>query len=214
MRRNRLSEAQFRNEVELHRMKILRDNGVDRHLRFRRPGTIVMGFDVITWPGHLCYTGDMGTFVFRRLEDMFVFFRDVGDGHLQVNHDYWAEKVIAVDRGGVTAWSMEVFRERIFDHINQLDPEDIPAGLHEAVREEVLSRAYDGEHEAMRAVVGFEHCGFRFTDFWEVKCTEYTHYFEWCCFALPWAIRQYDAACVACMDTLQREVGVAPKAAP
>ena len=28
-------------------------------------------FDIVTWPGYLCYSGDMGCFVFTRLPDMF-----------------------------------------------------------------------------------------------------------------------------------------------
>jgi hypothetical protein len=34
-----------------------------------------MGFDVVTWPGHLSISGDMGCFVFTRVDDMFTFFR-------------------------------------------------------------------------------------------------------------------------------------------
>ena len=33
----------------------------------------------------------------------------------------------------------------------------------------------------------------RFHDLWERNCKEYSHRFIWCCFALAWGIRQYDA---------------------
>ena len=69
------TEQSFLKDVAEHQMTVLRDDGVNRHVQFRRPGTICMGFELITWPGYLCYTGDMGTYVFRRLEDMFEFFR-------------------------------------------------------------------------------------------------------------------------------------------
>ena len=40
-----------------------------------------------------------------------------------------------------------------------------------------------------------EHNGQRiFSDCWEWRFTEYTHRFVWCCYAIAWAIKQYDAA--------------------
>lgn len=75
MRRDNNEEQRFLNDVANHEMIIIRDDGVNRHVRFKRPNSSCMYFDLITWPGHLCYTGDMGSYVFRRLEDMFEFFR-------------------------------------------------------------------------------------------------------------------------------------------
>lgn len=69
------TEKRFLGDVAKHQMTILRDDGVNRHVRFKQPNSSNMFFDLITWPGCLCYTGDMGTYVFRRLEDMFEFFR-------------------------------------------------------------------------------------------------------------------------------------------
>ena len=69
------TEQIFLRDISMHQMSVLRDDGVNRHIRFKTPGTNSMYFDIITWPGFLCYTGDMGTYVFRRLEDMFQFFR-------------------------------------------------------------------------------------------------------------------------------------------
>lgn len=70
-----ITEETFLADVAAHQIHVLRDDGVHRHIRFKRPGTYCMQFDLITWPGYLCYTGDMGTYVFNRLEDMFEFFR-------------------------------------------------------------------------------------------------------------------------------------------
>ena len=81
----------FERDIGKHEMQIIRDDGVFRHVRFKRPDTICMYFDLITWPGCLCYTGDMGTYVFQRLEDMFVFFRrypDYEQGNMSMG--YWA----------------------------------------------------------------------------------------------------------------------------
>ena len=94
------TEESFLNDVSKHEMKVLLDNGIYRHLRFKQQGSSNMWFDVVTWPGFLAYTGDMGAFVFARLEDMFEFFRGrpVDDkDKLYINLGYWGEKLEAVD---------------------------------------------------------------------------------------------------------------------
>lgn len=69
-----------------HAMTILREDGIYRHLRFRKPDRGEYWFDLITWPGYLTITGDMGCYTFARVEDMFTFFTGY------INNDYWAEK--------------------------------------------------------------------------------------------------------------------------
>jgi hypothetical protein len=86
----------FEKHTAYHWMDIVRDDGENRHIRFQQRGTGVYHFDIITWPGKLCITGDCGTFVFRRLPDMFEFFRSTQRG--RINAQYWAEKVIAEGR--------------------------------------------------------------------------------------------------------------------
>lgn len=90
------TEATFRKDVAQHRMTVIHDHGVHRHLRFGKPGDSNLSFQITTWPGYLCYSGDMGCYVFFRVEDMFRFFR--GE---RINPGYWAEKVQAEDREGV-----------------------------------------------------------------------------------------------------------------
>lgn len=121
MREYACPKEQFLRDVAEHELTVLRDEGVDRHLRFRKPGTSCYGFDLITWPGHLLITGDCGSFLFQRLEDMFQFFRS-GQGRdpngLGLNPQYWSEKLIATDcngrRGGAaTEFSQEKFEASI-----------------------------------------------------------------------------------------------------
>lgn len=73
-----------------------------------------------------------------------------------------------------------------------LDAADASDEIREAVEDEVLSSADDGEHEARRAVYEFNRHGFAFQDFQEVDLTEYTYRFIWCCYALAWGIQKYD----------------------
>jgi hypothetical protein len=183
----------FLKHVRDHAMTIVREDGVYRHLRFRKPGTSCMGFDIITWPGYLCFCGDMGTYVFQRLQDMLQFFRTKrrDDGSWSIDHRYWAEKVEAEDKnGGVKEYSEDKFREAVAEYLANRD--ELPEGLREAVEEEVLFHASE-EHEAYRAVHEFEHNGWGFTDFFEYTLTDYTYRFRWCCLALAWAVEMYDA---------------------
>jgi hypothetical protein len=176
----------FPRDVAGHEMRVIRSDGIDRHLRFQQPGTYCMGFDLITWPGHLCFTGDMGTFVFARLADMFEFFRtDRG-----INPPYWAEKVLAADRDGVTEYVADLFREAVQQ---RLDDAEASPEVRKAVADEVLSEADDGEHSALHAAYHFERDGFRFEDVSELHCRDYTYRFMWCCHALVWAIAKFDA---------------------
>lgn len=176
----------FLKDVSEHQMTVKRDEGFYRHLRFRKPNSSDSWFDIVTWPGYLCYSGDMGCYVFARLDDMLVFFRSP---RLKINPGYWAEKCEARDRDGITEYSPNTFKERIAEW---LDDAEVSAEARRLVGIEVLSRADDGESEARRAVNDFESDGFQFHDFWETNLHDYTYRFIWCCYALTWGIRQYD----------------------
>lgn len=185
------TEETFLKDVAAHRMTVVRDDGVHRHLHFAKPGTGCMHFELITWPGYLCYSGDMGCFVFSRLRDMFEFFRTRPDGKtgLYINESYWGQKLQAASDGGHKEFSCEKFQQAIQDY---LDQHEASTEVREAVESEVLSRIYDGEWPASQAVYDFEHDGFRFQDFFEYSLRDYTYRFTWCCYALAWGIAQYD----------------------
>lgn len=185
-------EAHFLRDIADHRITVLQDDGIHRHVQFRRPGTYCMGFDLVTWPGYLCLCGDMGDYVFSRIPDMFEFFREAGDGALRINPPYWAEKCKAADTAGcgIKQYSPEKFKEALHRYL-----EDTDDSLRDAALSELLCCANDTEYEARRAVMEFEHDGRTpFADFWETDLRDYTYHFIWCCYALAWGIRQYDAA--------------------
>ena len=108
-----ITRDSFLRDVSKHELHIIHDDGLNRHIRLKGPNTLVQYFDLITWKGHLCYTGDMGTFVFKRLEDMFMFFRNnYREG--EPNFGYWAEKCISEDRpDGMREYSDDVFEYAI-----------------------------------------------------------------------------------------------------
>jgi hypothetical protein len=74
-----------------HTLEVIRDDGLYRHLRCRKSGTWVYGFDVVTWPGYLTVCGDIGTWVFSRERDMLPWFEASGD---RINPGYWSEKLM------------------------------------------------------------------------------------------------------------------------
>ncbi len=218
MRDYACSEARFLGDIARHEMTVIRDDGVYRHIRFKRPDSGSRYFDLVSWPGHLCYTGDMGTYVFCCQEDMFQFFRADREWQkaaearsLAINPGYWSEKVKSDSRfgKGTECFSEELFRKALrndFDnHFEGLAP-DADASAEE--REDFVRRkaeAWDEvedqilgvdslENEGVCAALDFEHDGVVFTEFWYHRLTDYTFYFVWCCYALAWGIRLYDDA--------------------
>lgn len=211
------TETQFLKDVESHVIEVIKDDGLYRHIRLRKPGTMCMHFDLLTWPGYLCYTGDMGTYVFRRLEDMFEFFRSDREyaqrrgRQLSINTHYWAEKLEAVDggrhRAGVLEFDQEKFRRVINEYrINWIKDahsrrslnKDERRYLWEAVDEDVLNLIDEGEERVQMAAYDFFYSpgtgrpNWQFDDLFEHDFTKYKGRFIWCCYALAWGIQKYD----------------------
>lgn len=205
--------ADFLRDVANHKLTIIRSEGLYRHLRFSRPGSSCMYFDLITWPGHLCYTGDMGTYVFQRISDMLEFFRRDSPDDLPINPSYWSEKVIAVDGGrhpgGVFEYDHSKFltavNEYLTDWLEGLS-EEHQAELREEVQESVLRWADDHDeygnysrvHEFSTEVGGNKY---QFTDFFERSTRRFTDRYIWCCRAMVWGIGKYDEAVPVGIDS-------------
>lgn len=193
--------ARFLADTKDHAMSIIRDDGIYRHIRFQAPGTMCMHFDLITWPGYLCYTGDMGTYVFTRLRDMFEFFRTDREykqrngAKVAVNLSYWGEKLQSVDRhDGYREFSREKFKANVMDWIDQRGLiGKLGHGLRDELESEVLDAAHMGRDSAYHAASNFQWDGKDiFQDFYEVDSDDYSQRFVWCCHAISWGIEQYD----------------------
>ncbi len=194
-------QTQFLNDVKNHQLTVIRDDGTDRRIRLQQPGTRIHFFDLITWPGHLCITGDCGTYVFSRVEDMFTFFRagDVSDG-IPINPGYWGEKLLSIGtNAGYREFDPDRFKERVREHFEEWaensDPDDFDkSDMWESIECDVLRDAEDGEIFAYTAVQNFDHNGFVFQDFFDGGGTErYTVHYLWNLYAIVWGIAQYDA---------------------
>ena len=182
----------FLKDVANHTMTVVRDDGVYRHLVFSNNGSFVYRFEIVTWPGYLAYTGDMGAFVFTRVEDMFSFFRNQ---RKEINPGYWSEKVVAENKpDGVEKFSIDEFRENVLgstrSHLSLDDSEQIPENI--MLEIQPLLDAEDWI-DAICGIRDFRSELINLSDWWEFRNNRYTYNFIWCCYALVWSIEQYDA---------------------
>lgn len=200
------SRERFVHETAEHQMEIVRDDGVDRHLRFAKPGTGMYHFDIVTWPGYLAVVGDCGDFVFSRLRDMFEFFGDkrgFADERWGINPQYWAEKLRAPKSDAVRTYSFEAYEARVREWLADALREDLDdcvgsgeleAAAHDQLLDDPDHEAYHDEVEAHRRLRDFEHQGRRIHDSWEWDLREYDWQFLWCCWAIVWGIEQYQSS--------------------
>lgn len=206
----------FKKDIAEHRMTVVRDDGLYRHLRFRRPGTGCYGFDIVTWPGYLAISGDMGESMFTRLDDMFEFFRQTPERHdnaggLYINCGYWREKCVA-NGGAAKEFSKDLLNAYVRDAFDEFvkgqgyDEETWPAWASELwaeIKSDVIDSVDDvpSVQTAIEAMRDFEpdderYKRFRFHDAWEAASSleDYTFHFLWRLYAISHAIRAYDAA--------------------
>jgi len=189
----------FTADVATHQLEVVLDQGLHRYLRARRPGTGMYWFDIITSPGTLTITGDMGTYVFAREQDMFPWFGyDRGD----INPGYWAQKLQAADTNtGVREYARSVFVEAVREQLTEdwtgLET-DALAEVRRDVEENLLGESHMSDydtHSEQGARDALERYrgpgGFRFEDAWEWNLTEYSYQYLWCCHAILWAIGSY-----------------------
>jgi len=176
----------FSKEVANHEMTVIREDGLYRHLKFANPNTSRYWFELVTWPGSLAIKGDMGGYMFSRVEDMFKFFRGS-----EIDPRYWAEK-LSPD-SCVKEYSEEQFRQIVTEQfVEAVRYSDAPKGLGKAVRQQILDGDIYSEPHARRLLETFEYEGFRFADAWEWDFTGYIWPYLWCCHAIQWGISQHD----------------------
>lgn len=119
--------ADFLGQTRGHELRVLRDEGLYRHLRVQAPGTRMWSWDVTTWPGHLATSGDIADgLVFTRLEDMIDFFslpeshRDYySDGAPSIDVRYWAEKLCGGSSHEVKRYDADLFLQQVREHLEE-----------------------------------------------------------------------------------------------
>ncbi len=181
--------AQFEGNAAEHELTVLHDDGLYRHIRMAKPGTWMYRYDLITWPGHLAISGDLDSYVFTRVEDMFTFFRNQ-----EVNPTYWAEKV-KDGRERTKAYSQEKFEPAIgerFTNINERTLTDEQRHTLAELRERVKDGAYYSE-EARDILDDGERAGL-LSDTWEMSLSDWDWHFLYCLNAIVAGIKAYDEA--------------------
>lgn len=190
-------------------MKIIKSDGVNRHLLFSNPKTNHGWFDIVTWEGCLCIHGDYGTYVFTRLPDMFDFFRS-HDG--EINPYYWSQKVVSVDRdSAISEFSKQAFTEAVKEAIEELVEDESAKDkveIWQAVQDEVLSKI-DDDNDGMAAKIAlrdFEYLTegderLQIYDF-EYDTTEYSVRYIWNLNAIIWAVAKFEQGEAKCEDNI------------
>lgn len=179
-------KSRFVNDIKGFELTTHLDQGVHRHLSFRRP--IGQGsaywFDLITWPGALTFRGDMGCWTWARLHDMFEFFRD------PVNLSYWTEKVIA---GEAKRYDADTFRSDVEGLREYLETDEERAEFDEALASDAVEC---GPAAIAQQAINLERRnGYQswpvFSDLWEYDGQGYIYHYEWALHAVVWGIQRY-----------------------
>jgi len=190
------SREDFLDSVKYHEMTIIICSDGNRNIRFAEPGTNNRFFQLVTFPGYLVYTGDMGTYVFKRINDMFEFFRSE---ELFINPNYWGEKLESISLyGGFRKFTHDAFEERVKEEIAAYGYDFKKQDeIYDEVKHDILDSLDGGEEQAYAAIMDYKHDDVSFDDFLDGGGTEeYTSHYIWACYAINWAIRQYDVHCM------------------
>lgn len=206
------TQERFLEDVKDHQISIEKDDGVNRFVKFRRDEGSSYWFNLTTWPGNLCISGDCGTYVFSREKDMFGFFK-MNDGDfnkrkgvlLNINPHYWGENLKSIGtNAGYMEFDCDVFGEKVRSHFASFFAgSDYSDEAKEAAWDEVnyaVISYSDEEHQAYAAINNFKHDlldgkYFEFVDFFDGGGAErYTFHYIWCLYAIVWGIIKYDEA--------------------
>lgn len=199
------THERFLDDIKNHKMEILLDSGVHRHLKFTNNGSSIYRFDIVTWDGYLAITGDMGCCVFSRLFDMFQFIRTDKDG---IDFRYWQEKVVS-GRESTERFSYEKLKKLINEYIDsRLDGEGWDEDEIDELKDDIeyeLSyydrnsvRLFDAINEYSyhknKEYLMSDKPDFEFTNWgeWHGMANTYTFQYIWQCYAIQYAVKEYD----------------------
>ena len=162
------------NDLANHQITLLHNEGLYRHWRCRKPGTSNLGFDVITWPGFFCVTGDMGEYLFSRVADMLPFMH-----RSCMSYEYAAEKCLAHD-GKLEEFDPERLTEWLDELEKEAQAENDTESLEKINEVRDAYSQYEIESDAFKAIYesGLDSDPPRFK--------RYTYHFLWVLYAIKW----------------------------
>lgn len=207
------SAERFFQEIKDHRMEILHNDGLYRHLRFRNPKNSFYWFDLVTWPGNLAFRGDGESYTFARATDMFDFFtqHELGkDGSVHINPQYWAEKLTSHNQA--EKYDEEIFKDRLWEEVaSMIEGGTVEKAQEARFRQEVASmleeEVYSTADTAIQMLENFqfyniesheydykynsEKIGFDESWEWVSACTAYDWWYLWACHGIVWGVKQF-----------------------
>lgn len=190
------SAARFARDTAAHRMTVLHDDGLYRHLRFRNPEMDGRApFDLITWPYNLVVkSGWTFHFDIDATPDMFVLFRRTAFPG-KINPGYWSEKVRA-GRDEIEGFDPNLFEQQVKRYVvHAIREGEAPRGIGAEVTREIFEMGdFFDEASARSALAGFRYQGWDFGDLAEWDFSDYNPGFLHSCRAVRRGIDLYDAA--------------------
>ncbi|MDQ0809918.1 hypothetical protein QFZ63_001632 [Streptomyces sp. B3I7] len=188
--------ARFARDTAAHRMTVLHDDGLYRHLRFAAPERGSVGpFDLITWPYNLVVkAGWTFHFDIDATPDMFNLFRKTAFSG-EINPGYWSEKVRA-GRDEIEGYNPNLFEEQVKQHVvDAIRGGDAPRGIGAEVTRDIFEWG-DISHEAgaRKELEDFRYQDWTFGETWEWNFCDFTPGFLHCCHAIRRGIDLWDAA--------------------
>lgn len=186
----------FINDIRDHQLTVLRDDGLYRHLSFGRPGSNSYRFDLVTWPGYLCVTGDCGTWTFSRIPDMFDFFSMKNTA--VINPGYWAEKICAGAGGGRSEFCYDFDEQAYIKMLSEWFSEYFDDNSRNKSNDAEVSQKYlelkelsfSSANEALMAINDYDLPGF------DVFCAPdlkmFSFHYLWICYAIVHGIGRYN----------------------
>ncbi|RWR30510.1 hypothetical protein D2T29_12630 [Sinirhodobacter populi] len=193
----------FIRDVRDHAMTIELDQGVHRSILFSRPGSSACHFRLNTWPGYLSVSGEMGSYTFFRMHDMFSFFRFAGpeyDKTEHINAGYWDSKLTAVSATESReelneAAYVDAVRLMLRSHISHMSLSKAKRVMGYVKADGLFDAVGIPPHDAMIALWQWQ-CPvtgkYPFSNVWDYRLTTQAFHLVWCMRAIQWGIKQYD----------------------
>ena len=207
-----ITKEKFLETVKNHKLEIISRNGLTRHIRIKNPESYNRYYDLTTWQGHLCISGDMRCYVFSRhgSDDMFNFFRN---NNLDINPNYQQEKLVCESNSIASEdFSQDVFNNIIKEYFEEYfnENDDLTKKCKEDCWNEIEENLLnpENEHDARNTIYdcGWANCfDTEYEDEIEefskslaeyfcdgIDLTKYTNNFIWCLYAIVYGIQLFD----------------------
>ena len=176
-----------------HVVTVELEQGLYRHYRCAKPGTGTYAFHIVTFPGRLIVSGDIGNMAWSRCPDML----EWAAGAIG-STGYFAEKTWGSIE--VREWSEDACREVVEqEHKDHIDDQavtntegrsvaEVAKDTEKAneIRDRLLRRIDDGEHAFATAYYESDWYGGDFPN-----VSQYTAEFLWCREAVRWFLKSY-----------------------